>query len=554
MNTSWQEQYVEPFASESASESPFGEQYATEEAFPASPFLSTEDESTNDEADQGEAFTGEYGEDFTPGDSEDFVTGEAYFSEYHPGEMTAEMEDHEWESPFNTATSAEDSEVWVGTADFPNQCGDVRYRGDAWPYKGKPDPRNVGQVSTLAVTPYAEVIEFSLGSFDVDRYELKPAHRKQIEKLVQQIAESIRKSRYTGAPVRVYTYGEASSTASVQHNVPLSRHRAFNVLNAIRCKLTSLRVNYPISYGFYATGEEHARATGPDQREDSRFRGVVVRVIAPLKPCNCRKFKLPRLTRTETPSVCISVPKIAPRATLKLPPDIIPLGSIIPGLKLPVAIVIKAKASVRMDSKPGSQSGHYQFEGWGLEFALPSGQARINFQADLRATLNVLVKASASLAAKLNLGPLKIALRLDASAFAQLIVKLCAQIRARLDIDLGRPNLPELSQCGYLPAKNVQGAFPFPALNGPGYLLVPGRGYGTALLGLAGPGVSRVGLAANPVPVPADKSTVKTLLALAGNLTFLQASGPQREFEYEDTYSEWSETYENLEAELEPFI
>ena len=70
---------------------------------------------------------------------------------------------------------------------------------------------------------------------------------------------------------------------------------------------------------------------------------------------------------------------------------------------------------------------------WGLEFALPPGKTRIDLQAELRASLEVLVRASASLSAKLRLGPLKLALKIDASAFAQLVAKLCG-----LEEDLGK--------------------------------------------------------------------------------------------------------------------
>jgi hypothetical protein len=51
------------------------------------------------------------------------------------------------------------------------------------------------------------------------------------------------------------------------------------------------------------------------------------------------------------------------------------------------------------------------------------------------------------------------------------------------------------------------------------------------------------------IPVPADKSTVRTLLALGGNLQLAQ--GQAREAESEE---EWPEAFSDVEAELEPFM
>jgi hypothetical protein len=51
--------------------------------------------------------------------------------------------------------------------------------------------------------------------------------------------------------------------------------------------------------------------------------------------------------------------------------------------------------------------------------------------------------------------------------------------------------------------------------------------------------------------VPADKSTIKTLLALGGNLAL--ASGGAREAEYELPEAEWPEAFAEMESELMPF-
>src|SRR5690606_19477698 len=158
------------------------------------------------------------------------------------------------------------------------------------------------------------------------------------------------------------------------------------------------------------------------------------------------------------------------RSGTSIPPDIIPLGPLVPGLRLPIAIVTKGRATVRVEDQASRRAGTYSFEGWGLEVALPPGKTAIDIRAELRASLDVLVRASASLGAKLRLGPLGLVLKLDAQAFARLVVKLVAQVRLRLEVDLGRPRVPELTACRPLPTR---GQANFGALEGPAVLLVP---------------------------------------------------------------------------------
>jgi hypothetical protein len=388
------------------------------------------------------------------------------------------------------------------------------------------------------------VLELHLFGHAVDRHELKKEHVAAIKSLCDRIRNGIREQRYSGDPIRVFTYGEASSTAPAGHNAILSRNRAFNALNKIRCEFKDAGITVPVHFGFYGTGEQHARFRGPDNKEDAKFRGVLVRTIAPLrasKPCKCP----PPPVGQE--SICVSVPNIAPRSSSGIPPAVIPLGSIVPGLRLPIAIVTRADATVRVDTRRSRQSGQLAFRGWGLEVALPAGRARIDLQADLRASLEVLVRASASLTAKLRLGPLGLVLRIDASAFAQLVVKLCAQLRLRIDVGLGRPNLPELTQCRPVEARRVRGPFPFGALAGPALLIVPGPGYGPAVLSLRGPGVGALGLATDTMLVPADKRTVRTLLAVGGTLQPSGAAGREAELGYSE--SEWPEAFAEAETE-----
>ena len=365
----------------------------------------------------------------------------------------------------------------VGPSEFPSTCADVTMDGKPWPHGNANSPAakaNTGEVSSLTVVPRAEVFEFQLSKFDVDRHELKRNHKDAITDFTKRIKAGIQSRKYTNEPLRVFTYGETSTTASAGHNAVLSRNRAFNTLNAIRCAFKDAGITQPVYFGFYGTGEQHARFRGPDNLETPSFRGVVVRAFAPLAaagPCKCPPGPKPPATGVE--ALCISVPTIGGRSSIGLPPGLIPLGPIVPGLKLPIAIVTKAQAGVRVEARRSRQTGQLTFNGWGIEVALPAGRARVDIQADLRASLEVLARASASLSGKLKLGPLGLTLRIDASAFAQLVVKLCAQLRLRLEVGLGRPNLPELTVCKPVEARNVKGAFPFGALAGPGILIVP---------------------------------------------------------------------------------
>jgi hypothetical protein len=592
----------------------------------ANAFETLADESTYGETPFAEAFE-PGGEAFEPGGGEAFEPGSEAFEPsgetfepggeafepsgeaFEPGGEAFEPSgEAEWESPFAAAegeganalehgqeygqeayapdgseaesplagegfTDEAEAEIMRGPNEFPDSCGDVTFDGKPWKF-GRVNPANVGRVSSLTFVPRAEVFEFQLLQFDVDRHELKRQHHDAIADFTKRVLASTRAGRYTGEPIKVFTYGEASSTAPSGHNNPLSRNRAFNALNAIRCAFKNAGVSHPVSYGLYGTGEQHARVRGPDQKEDPQFRGVMVRAFAPLKDCQkCGQvrppyrpsYRPPPPRRPQPPrpgptppvgttAICVSVPRILPRNATTRPPDVIPLAPLIPGLRLPVAIVTRAQAMVRVDDRRSRQSGQFTFKGWGLEFALPPGRTRIDLRAEVRACLQLLVTASASLGARLQLGPLKLSLRIDVSAFAKLIVKLCAQLRLRLDVDLGRPNVPELSQCRYLDARNVRGpGFPFAALAGPAVLIVPGVGYGPAVLTLGSPAVPGLGLRSNVLQVPADKSTIRTLLALGGSLQ-LAPGGVRLEAEHEAVQGEWPEAFEEVHSELAPFV
>ncbi len=488
----------------------------------------------------------EWDSPFAPAAREAFME---YGTEAYSGSPEAEWgQESEWGSPFTSESPVTESwsEVMRTLDQFPKTCDDVTFDGKPWPF-GKIDANNNGRVSDLTRVPRAEVFEFSLSQFDVDRHELKRQHRDAIANFARLVQAGIKENRFTNDPIKVFAYGEASSTAAAIHNLPLSRNRAFNTLNAIRCEFQKQGIARTVEYGFYSTGEEHARVTGPDSKENPQFRRVLVRAFAAIQPCKCDPrrppYRPPHRRPTES-AICASIPQIRPRVRTKLPPDIIPLGPLVPGLRMPFAIVTRAEATIKIDERRGHQSGLYAFQGWGLEVALPTGRTRIDIQADLKASLEILVRASASLSGRLQLGPLGLTLRLDASAFAQLIVKVAAQLRIRLDIDLGRPNLPEIRVCRPLPVRAANGPFPFAVLSGPAFILVPGPGYGPAFLRLGDAGAAAIGLTTNPIPVPADKSTVRTLLALGGSMRLTRTvGGATREAE-----SEWPEA-ETSEAE-----
>jgi hypothetical protein len=59
----------------------------------------------------------------------------------------------------------------------------------------------------------------------------------------------------------------------------------------------------------------------------------------------------------------VSVPRIAPRVAAKLPPDIVPLGRIVPGFRVPFTIVTRAQADVPVDEQRTRQSGAYTLQG-----------------------------------------------------------------------------------------------------------------------------------------------------------------------------------------------
>lgn len=466
--------------------------------------------------------------------------GETYESESFATESSATenyAEESEWGSPFGESEAGESEvgENWMESEiskslTFAANDKDVTYRNQQWRFGKNEHATNKEPAKPRVRATRVEWHELTLSYFDVDRYFLKSAHRQAIKELAATIKAGIDAGRYSRDTITLRTYGATSTTASDQHNMALSRHRAFNTLNATRYALQQAGITNPIHSGFFPIGEEEARADdGQNNVEAGSRRQVIVRVFAPLaapvpcppeKPCPphvpCRTCNPPG--RSTTSKICVSVMHINPRSTLGLPPDVVPLGPLVPGLRLPFALVLRAKASIAVDDQTSRKRGSYDFVGWGLEVALPVGRTVVDVRADLEASLKILASAAVSLSAKLKLGPLGIVLRIDVDAFAQLIVKLVAQLRARITIDLGRPNLPELLRCAPIDARSTPRGFDFEALTGAALLVVPGRGFGPSLVSFAGSRVASTGMPGGLIAVPADKSSVKTLLALGGTL------------------------------------
>jgi outer membrane protein OmpA-like peptidoglycan-associated protein len=572
--TAMQDPWRESSYQEAESEGEWGSPFAPAEAWT---------ESTAGEAESPWGGESEWGSPFAPAAETTFETETEWETPFAPaGEAWT---GGEWESPIAPSATGFEDEV---QPPFPNACApagapyrDVVFPNQTWNFAVKPrGPREGAATVPPLVFPRVEWFQTSLSAFDVDDYRLKPKHQEALRALAQRLKDGVAGGRFADGAVYVAAYGATSTTGSDLHNLALSRHRAYNAANFLRCEIERSGVKNPIAIGLLWSGEEEARVRTPDNTETDIDRAVIVRVWAPLHECpRCKECpdcpKPPEARRT--PRLCVTVPHLAPRKTSGLPPDVIPLGPLVPGLRMPFAIIVNGAATVKVDDQASGRAGEYALKGWGLEVALPAGRSVVDLRADLRASLDVLARASASLSAKLQLGPLGLALRIDASAFARLVVRLAAQIRLRLEVDLGRPNVPELAACRVIPGRATPAGFAFDALSGPALLLVPGRGFGPAVISFGGPRVVSTGLNATPIPVPADKSTVKTLVALGGELRLVRTSGgrareaesfadgaeqfdveveaeaPFGELEAGALFAETMPTYEDFAAELPAF-
>jgi len=479
------------------------------------------------------------------------------------GEAWTEVEEQEdWTSPFEATELGEEWEAKAAPSTTGSVCFvDKQAPGPRWQHRPK-TPVTPGKFSVERF-PRNEIIELKLEDFRVNDFRLMADHRSSLDTLAKEIKGKLANGTYVGV-VRARVTGSTSSTASVAHNLTLAEHRAYNVAQTLHCLIGGDPKQLDIAWN--AVGEQmSARITGQNV-ETPRFRGVMVRVMAPIVcprckepgPCRCPQpptHRPPPITGQppavgRTTTLCVSVPRIEPRRSGGVPPDVIPLSTVIPGLPLPVALVTKARAQIKVDNQIQRRSAMYDLRGWGLEVALPSsGRVTVDLRSRLQATLDVLTRASASLAGRLNLGPMGLVLRLDASAFSGLVVKLVGELRVQLSLAFAPRPVPELTGCTRVVASSIGGAFSSQFLSGPATLVVPGRGLGPAQLRLSS---SRLRLNPNPVALAADKSTVKTVLLIGGDLQ-LAGAGVSREDEayFLEAAEEWeADLASETEAEL----
>ena len=255
---------------------------------------------------------------------------------------------------------------------------------------------------------------------------------------------------------------------------------------------------------------------------------------------------------TGTSTICVSVPRIAPRVATKLPPDVIPLGSVVPGLRLPIAIVTRAQAKVRVDEQRSRKSRPVHVPGLG-----PRGRAARRTHADRHPGRSPRVDRGAD-------EGVRFARRQAPPGPAE-----AHPARRRLRL---RPADRQAVRAAPGPhrrqprATQPPRARPVPAGGGARRARPPSRSRRSRAPGsrrarrrlrprpypLRRARRRRVQLSANPILVPADKSTVKTLLVLGGNLQL--AAGAVREAEYEQPESESPEAFAELQPELAPFV
>ena len=521
-------------------ESPFGE---AEGEFEFEDFDSEYLAEFEDEAPWGES---PFGEAAGPVAGETWL--ESPFTEFETVGGEFESFGGEFESPFG--------ELWtegqVATATPGTNCGkDVPYpKRSTKNLRPRRQPSNQGVASPPRTIVPAEHIKLRLSAFDVDSYELKPNHRTALQALVRRLEAAVRAKRYPDK-VLVQIMGEASSTASITHNVVLSEHRAYNVYNAFLCLLTKDVANR-FDVRWVAIGEERSERITGDAKENADFRGVVIRTIARVPVRDCPPTPPP----AQTNSLCLSVPRIEPRVRQASRPGVVNLGSLLPRLPgPPLGMVPNARALVKVDRGPNS--GLYDLVGWGLEVPVPTVRGQVNLSASISASLDVLARAAASVAGRFQVGVFGIKLRVDASAFASLLVKLCAQIKVDINIAIS-PGLTDPTACTVVESRPPN--FDLRSLSGPALLIVPPPRAGAAMLRLGSQGVTSgaVRLSRNPVPVPADKSTVKHLLVIQGVLQPPRiTAAARREAEADEVRpGEWAGEFEAdpfLEAELLPF-
>lgn len=604
MNTEWMPTQGEsPFAHESqwsqAGESSASFEQAGEAVVPgwaASPFASGEAEWAENERADSEWMHGEW----PAGETSEAPWGEAAPAGKYESEFLLESgEAWETESPERWAEVVAESnlgefETFPGEAPGWSQtpfahetrtaarCGDAQYGTTRWTVNrpGRHDSPQ-GSIDRQPPVPRAEVTQSALADFDIDDYRLRPAHHTELDSVVAAIGSRLGGGQYLPV-VHIQVRGEASSTATNQHNLALSRHRAWNVVQHLRCRLQGAGLGVDkVVVTWTPIGESVGQTLLGDNRESAEFRRVRLTVIAPIPgcscppapaaaPCNCTTVppgqqrppaprvpglpwrppgrRLPPRPHGTSTTMCVTVPSIAPRSARARPAQRFPLGSVVPGLPASVAVIANGRASVHIRNASSGNVGQFELRGWGLEVALPQ-RANVDITAQLRATLDVVARAAGSLSGNVQIGPFGLSLKADGSVFAQALVQLVAQLRLRLGVSFA-PNIPDLTTCAPLQARKRNSPVGINDLAGPALLIVPGRGLGPAAMHFASPGVAmgQVQLSANPVRVPADKRTVRTLLAIGGVLQLVRTTRTAGEAELEAESNEAGEFFDEVSS------
>ena len=133
----------------------------------------------------------------------------------------------------------------------------------------------------------ADVRVAHLRDFDVDDYRLRPEHRTFLAAVMDDIARGLAAGRVV-APVSIQVIAQTSSTASMQHNLALSRHRAYNTKQHIDCLAEARGISGSLQVKYAGVGESVSRITDGDAVEASRRRSVRVQVVAPhATACTC---------------------------------------------------------------------------------------------------------------------------------------------------------------------------------------------------------------------------------------------------------------------------
>ena len=168
-----------------------------------------------------------------------------------------------------------------GLATDASACPDVTYRNERWTL-GKVGRHQTadGTATQQKVAETAAVRVLELGDFDVDDYRLRPAHRALLGAQIAGLASALRTGRIV-APVSISVQGRTSSSGSMSHNLALSRHRAVNALNMIRCLAKQAGIDAQVHGRWTPVGESVSQTTMGDNVEGADERQVRIQIIAP---------------------------------------------------------------------------------------------------------------------------------------------------------------------------------------------------------------------------------------------------------------------------------